>query len=680
MKSYEVNFDGLVGPTHNYGGLSYGNVASQSNSQQASNPKEAALQGLAKMKALMEMGFQQGVLAPQERPDVAALRKLGFAGTDAQVIQQAAQQAMPLLVASCSASSMWVANAATVSPSADTADGRVHFTAANLNCKYHRSIEHPTTSRVLGAMFADPKHFAHHAALPAVAQFGDEGAANHTRFCREYGEAGVEFFVFGRSAFDTRYPAPQKYPARQTLEASQAVARLHGLSDDGVVYAQQNPSVIDQGVFHNDVIAVGNGEALFYHEDAFLDTEQMLAELQGKLVIYAVIATLISGVLGWIAAHQGMAPLRDMKTRAAGVSGQQLERRMPVEAVPIEMADLARELNQMLGRLQEDFLRLSEFSSDLAHELRTPISNLLTQTQVTLSADRDAHTYRDILSSNAEELQRQYDSAKACVPEVQLLSAEQACERLPVLRRDKVHGALYDPSASDIDTDALHQGYLRGIRRNGGEVLTDHVVQGLSRDAAGVWQVQVGEKTYTAPTLINAAGAWADHIGAMAGAAPIGLQPKRRSAFIFAGPEGVDSHHWPMLVALDESFYMKPDAGMFLGSPANADPVEPHDVQPEELDIALGIYQIEEATTLSIRRPTRTWAGLRSFVSDGDLLAGFDPQVPGLFWVAGQGGYGIQTSPAMGQASAALVRGQPLPEQLTRFGLESAMLSPARLG
>ena len=283
MKSYEVNFDGLVGPTHNYGGLSYGNVASQSNSQQASNPREAARQGLAKMKALADMGFQQGVLAPQERPDVAALRRLGFAGSDAEVIQRAAKEAMPLLVASCSASSMWVANAATVSPSADTADGRVHFTAANLNCKYHRSIEHPTTSRVLAAMFNDDKHFAHHPALPAVAQFGDEGAANHTRFCRRYGEAGVEFFVYGRSAFDSRYPAPQKYPARQTLEASQAVARLHGLSDDGVVYAQQNPAVIDQGVFHNDVISVGNGEVLFYHEDAFLETDAVLGQLQAKL-------------------------------------------------------------------------------------------------------------------------------------------------------------------------------------------------------------------------------------------------------------------------------------------------------------------------------------------------------------------------------------------------------------
>ncbi|MEN5141498.1 N-succinylarginine dihydrolase [Pseudomonas juntendi] len=283
MKSYEVNFDGLVGPTHNYGGLSYGNVASQSNSQQGSNPREAARQGLAKMKALADMGFKQGVLAPQERPDVAALRRLGFSGSDAEVIQRAAKEAMPLLVASCSASSMWVANAATVSPSADTADGRVHFTAANLNCKYHRSIEHPTTSRVLGAMFKHEQHFAHHAALPAVAQFGDEGAANHTRFCRDYGEAGVEFFVYGRSAFDNRYPAPQKYPARQTLEASQAVARLHGLSDDGVVYAQQNPAVIDQGVFHNDVIAVGNGEVLFYHEDAFLETDAVLGQLQAKL-------------------------------------------------------------------------------------------------------------------------------------------------------------------------------------------------------------------------------------------------------------------------------------------------------------------------------------------------------------------------------------------------------------
>lgn len=278
------------------------------------------------------------------------------------------------------------------------------------------------------------------------------------------------------------------------------------------------------------------------------------------------------------------------------------------------------------------------------------------------------------------ELNNQYLSAKATVPEMQLLSADEACARLPILRREKVHGALYDPSASDIDTDALHQGYLRGIRRNQGEVRTDCEVLGLERDEQGQWLVRTAGQTFCAPILVNAAGAWADQVGVMAGAQPLGLQPKRRAAFIFAGPEGVDIHHWPMLVSLDESFYMKPDAGMFLGSPANADPVEPHDVQPEELDIAMGIYQIEEATTLTIRRPTRTWAGLRSFVKDGDLLAGFDTRVPGLFWVAAQGGYGIQTSPAMGQASAALVRGEALPEALTRFGLDAAMLSPARLG
>lgn len=283
-------------------------------------------------------------------------------------------------------------------------------------------------------------------------------------------------------------------------------------------------------------------------------------------------------------------------------------------------------------------------------------------------------------TGDAAELNNQYLSAKATVPEMQRLSADEACARLPILRREKVHGAIYDPTACDIDTDALHQGYLRGIRRNHGEVHTDCQVLGLERDANNVWQVQTNGQTFSAPVIINAAGAWADKIGALAGARSLGLQPKRRAAFIFAGPEGVDIHQWPMLVSLDESFYMKPDAGMFLGSPANADPVEPHDVQPEELDIAMGIYQIEEATTLTIRRPTRTWAGLRSFVADGDLLSGFDAQVPGLFWVAAQGGYGIQTSPAMGQASAALVRGLPLPEQLRQFGLSSNMLAPARLG
>lgn len=282
-------------------------------------------------------------------------------------------------------------------------------------------------------------------------------------------------------------------------------------------------------------------------------------------------------------------------------------------------------------------------------------------------------------TGDRDELQRQFDSAREQVPDVRLLDADEACRLVPVLRREKVHGAMLDPSAADIDTDGLHQGYLRGIRRNGGEVLTGAEVAALERHG-DAWQVDSRAGRFSAPVVVNAAGAWCDRVAELAGARPLGLQPKRRAAFIFAPPEGMDCHAWPALVSLDESFYFKPDAGMLLGSPANADPVEPQDVQPEELDIALGIYQIEEHTLLNIRRPARTWAGLRSFFADGDLVSGYDPRLPGFYWVAGQGGYGIQTSAAMGEASAALIRRQPLPEHLARFGLSEAMLAPARLG
>ncbi|MGB2426534.1 MAG: N-succinylarginine dihydrolase [Alteromonas sp.] len=282
MQHFEVNFDGLVGPTHNYAGLSFGNVASLNNANASSNPKQAAKQGLQKMKALSDLGMTQGVLAPQERPDIDALRRLGFTGSDARVLEQAYQQAPQIFLACCSASSMWTANAATVSPSADTNDGRVHFTPANLTNKFHRSLEPQVTGNVLQAIFNDDKYFAHHQHLPDNDHFGDEGAANHTRLCSQYGHSGVELFVYGRYAFDSSKPAPRKYPARHTFEACQAVARLHGLNDDGVVYIQQNPDVIDQGVFHNDVISVGNQNVLFYHEQAFLHTEQAFTEIQQK--------------------------------------------------------------------------------------------------------------------------------------------------------------------------------------------------------------------------------------------------------------------------------------------------------------------------------------------------------------------------------------------------------------
>lgn len=278
----EANFDGLVGPTHNYSGLSFGNVASKKNRGAIANPRLAALQGLHKMKTLADLGFVQGVLPPQERPCIATLRALGFAGTDADVIHKAHATAPLVFAGALSASSMWSANAATVSPSANTADGRVHFTPANLNNKFHRSIEHSQTSRTLRAIFPQGSHFAHHAALPQCPQFGDEGAANHTRFCSHYGERGVEFFVYGATGFDPAAPAPRRFPARQTREASEGIARMHGLDFQRVVFAQQNPDVIDAGVFHNDVIAVGNGHVLLCHEMAFLNQAAALREIREK--------------------------------------------------------------------------------------------------------------------------------------------------------------------------------------------------------------------------------------------------------------------------------------------------------------------------------------------------------------------------------------------------------------
>ncbi len=280
----EANFDGLVGPTHNYAGLSWGNVASKSNVNAVANPREAALQGLAKMKRLADRGYVQGILPPHERPHIPTLRALGFEGNERQILEAVAKADPSILAAVSSASCMWTANAATVSPSADTADHRVHFTPANLSAKFHRSIEHQVTGRSLKAIFGDESYFAHHPALPSVSHFGDEGAANHTRLCSRYGEPGVELFVYGQVAFNESAPAPSKYPARQTLEASRAIARLHGLTDRHAVFAQQNPAAIDAGVFHNDVIAVGNGNCLFYHEQAFLEEARVLADIQERLI------------------------------------------------------------------------------------------------------------------------------------------------------------------------------------------------------------------------------------------------------------------------------------------------------------------------------------------------------------------------------------------------------------
>ncbi len=258
------------------------------------------------------------------------------------------------------------------------------------------------------------------------------------------------------------------------------------------------------------------------------------------------------------------------------------------------------------------------------------------------------------------------------------LDQARTLQRVPVLRPEMVYGSIYDGDACDMDVNELLLGYLRAVKEQGGSVVCGAEVKALER-VSHAWEVHAGNERYRAPILINAAGAWCDVLAKLAGVAPIGLVPKRRSAFIFAPPAGSDSASWPMCLGVDESWYFKPDAGMLLGSPANADPVEPHDVQAEELDIATGVYAIEQMTSMEIRRPKHVWAGLRSFVADGDLVGGFDVGAPGFFWVAAQGGYGIQTSAAMGEACAALATGRPLPARIADFGLSAAMLSPARL-
>jgi D-arginine dehydrogenase len=256
-----------------------------------------------------------------------------------------------------------------------------------------------------------------------------------------------------------------------------------------------------------------------------------------------------------------------------------------------------------------------------------------------------------------------------------LLSQRELLAMVPVLRPEAACIGLHEPGAADIDVNELHQGFLRGLRARGGQLRTNVEIGAIER-GPGHWYVDTGDVVYRAPLVLNAAGAWVDQVAGLAGVKPLGIEPRRRSAFLFEGPAGLDTARWPFVIDADESFYFKPDAGLLLGSAANADPVLPHDVQPEELDIAMGIYRIEEATTLSIRRPTRTWAGLRSFVADGDLVGGFAPDAAGFFWVAAQGGYGIQTSAAMGEACASLALGRSLPGHLQDAGLTRLMLAP----
>lgn len=285
MSTQEVNFDGLVGPTHNYAGLSHGNIASMSHRGATSNPREAALQGLAKMHFLADLGVPQAILPPHERPSIQTLRALGFSGrNEAAILRSAAERAPALLAACSSASSMWVANAATVTPSADAADGRVHFTPANLVAKFHRSIEPPQTARTLRAIFRDETRFVVHAPIPGGQALGDEGAANHTRFAPSHARLGLHLFVYGHRAFASA-PATSRakiFSSRQSREAGEAIQRCHLMDDKNVVFARQHPGAIDAGVFHNDVISVGNENVFLYHERAFVRTPAVIAGLRRR--------------------------------------------------------------------------------------------------------------------------------------------------------------------------------------------------------------------------------------------------------------------------------------------------------------------------------------------------------------------------------------------------------------
>ncbi|WP_292035916.1 MULTISPECIES: N-succinylarginine dihydrolase [unclassified Brevundimonas] len=275
ISAIEANADGLIGPTHSYAGLSPGNLASSLNKGEASNPRSAVLQGLDKMKRLADLGLPQFVLPPHERPDIPFLRRLGFTGSDKTVLAKAWRDAPAFAAAACSASPMWAANAATVTPSADAADGRVHFTPANLHTNLHRSLEHAQTKRALDALFPDARRFAVHDALPAVAHLADEGAANHVRLCAEHGARGVNLLVWGREAFE---PWDGRFPARQTREASEAIVRRHEAGRP--VLAQQSRAAIDGGTFHNDVVCVGALDTLFFHELAFEDTDATKAAIR----------------------------------------------------------------------------------------------------------------------------------------------------------------------------------------------------------------------------------------------------------------------------------------------------------------------------------------------------------------------------------------------------------------
>ncbi len=264
------------------------------------------------------------------------------------------------------------------------------------------------------------------------------------------------------------------------------------------------------------------------------------------------------------------------------------------------------------------------------------------------------------------------------IPDIEWWSQAEILQRVPLLKPEFALYGVYEPGAMDMDVHGIHQGFLRGAKAAGAQLVCDADVQKITREADG-WRVDTPAGSFFAVTLVNAAGAWCDELAQLAGVTPFGMSPMRRTALTCDAPAGYDIHDWPMVMDISETFYMKPDAGMLLVSPANEDPVGPQDVQPEELDVAIAVDRMETVTHLQIRQVRRKWAGLRSFAPDRTPVVGFAADVPGFFWLAGQGGYGIQTAPAMGELSAALIQGLPVPTAMVAFGVTQAALAPDRV-
>lgn len=280
-------------------------------------------------------------------------------------------------------------------------------------------------------------------------------------------------------------------------------------------------------------------------------------------------------------------------------------------------------------------------------------------------------------ADQSQRIEALYDDVRALAPTAVRLDADETRRLAPMLRAESSMSGIYEPDAMDMDVHAIHQGFVRGIRARAGQIQTRSLVTSLER-SNGVWEVKAAGTTYSSPCVINAAGAWGDALATLAGTVPIGLVPKRRTAFLFQPPTGMDTSAWPLTIDVDERVYFKPDAGMLMCSPADETPSPPCDAQPEEIDIAIAVERLKAATTLEIPRITHRWAGLRTFTPDKTPVVGFDTCKSGFFWLVGQGGYGIQTAPALGALAAALVSGESIPASITALDVTAQTLSPAR--